>query len=129
MASTSYSFESKTIDELQEIGKLSGSEKTIISIDQDTKKVSIDTIVGYAANLIAQNMSGSNATTPTAFIMSSSNSSGGCIIIVPEGTEIPINLRSPGTIYLERTHQSSIRTKINVPTSVVVSGNLGLKRV
>lgn len=128
MSSVSYSIEAKTIDDLQEIGKLSGMEKTIISVDQDTKKVSIDTIVGYAANLIAKNMSGASAN-PTSVIITPSNSSGGCIIIIPEGTEIPINLRTPGTIYFERAHQSSIRTKINVPTSVVVSGNLGLKRV
>lgn len=126
MASVSYTFEAKTIDDLQEVGKLTGSEKTIISIDDDTKKVSIDTIVGYAANLVAQSFSGS-ATPMMLSVGTSSYGSG--IVVIEEGEEIPINLRTPGTIYFERTKQSSIRTKINVPTSVVVSGTLGLKRV
>ena len=49
--------------------------------------------------------------------------------LIPEGTEIPIEQRTPGCFYLEQTKQTSIRTKINVPTSVVVSSSLGLKRV
>lgn len=125
--SVSYSFESKTIDELQELGKLTGSEKTIISIDNDTKKVAIDTIVGYAANLIAQQMG--NESTPMAVFSVRGSSGGNCIIVVPEGEKIPINLRTPGTIYFETTKQTSIRTQINVPTSVVVSSTLGLRRV
>lgn len=127
MSSVSYSFESKSIDDLQELGKLTGTEKTIISIDEDTKKVSIDTIVGYAANMITKAMSGNTA--PVIMSSNFGSSSGNCIIVVPEGEEVPINLRTPGTIYFERTNQSSIRTKINVPTSVVVSKTLGLKRV
>ena len=124
----SYSVEAKSIDDLQEVGKLNGTEKTIISVENNTKKVSIDTIVGYAANLVAQSLSGN-----TAPVMMTSNISGGsggnCLITIPEGEEIPINLRTPGTFYLERTKQNSIRTKMNVPTSVVVSSTLGLKRV
>lgn len=126
-STTSYTFESKSIDDLQELGKLNGTEKTIISIDDDTKKVSIDTIVGYAANMVAQAMSGNTA--PVMMTSNFGSSGGNCIVVINEGEEIPINLRTPGTFYFERTHQSSIRTKINVPTSVVVSGTLGLKRV
>lgn len=122
----SYTFESKTIDDLQELGKLSGSEKTIVSVNNDTKKVSINTIVGYAANAIAQQMGMQVA--PMS-LSTPSQSSGGCIVVIPEGEEIPVNLRTPGTIYFERTKQTSIRTQINVPTSVVVSSTLGLRRV
>ena len=127
MSSVSYSIEAKSIDDLQEVGKLSGGEKTLISVDADTKKVSIDTIVGYAANLIAQSLSGNTA--PVMMASNLGSSGGNCIITVPEGEEIPINLRTPGTYYIEKTKQTSIRTKMNVPTSVVVSSTLGLKRV
>lgn len=128
MSTETYTIQAKSIDDLQEVGKLTGTEKTIISIENDTKKVSIDTIVGYAANLVAQSMSGAQVA-PVMMAPSFGSSSGNCIIVIQEGEEIPVNLRIPGTIYFERTHQSSIRTKINVPTSVVVSGNLALKRV
>lgn len=124
----SYSFESKTIDDLQEIGKLSGDEKTIISVNDDTKKVSIDTIVGYAADKVSRALSGDYTSTVLAGNINSS-SAGNCIITIPEDEEIPTNLRNPGIIYFERVKQTSIRTKINVPTSVVISSTLGLKRV
>ena len=127
MSSVSYSIEAKSIDDLQEVGKLTGIEKTLISIENDTKKVSIDTIVGYAANLIAQSLSGN--TMPVMMTSNLGSSGGNCIIAIPDGEEIPVNLRTPGTYYMERTKQSSIRTKMNVPTSVVVSSTLGLKRV
>lgn len=124
---SSYTFESKTIDELQELGKLSGSEKTIISTNNDTKKVSIDTIVGYAANLIAQQMGGQSVSTTSLIVTNHSNAK--CIVVIPEGESIPISQRTPGTIYFEKEKQTSIRTKINVPTSIVVSGTLGLRRI
>ena len=38
--------DSKTIDQLQELGKITGLEKTVISDGTDTRKVTIDTIVG-----------------------------------------------------------------------------------
>lgn len=124
----SYTFESKTIDELQELGKLSGSEKTIISTNNDTKKVSIDTIVGYATNLIAQQMGGQSASV-TSLPVIVNPSDGKCIVVVPEGESIPANQRTPGTIYFEKEKQTSIRTKINIPTSVTVSSTLGLRRI
>lgn len=116
---------SKTIDELQELGKLTGSEKTIVSDGQDTRKVTIDTIVGYAAAIL-------NGATPALLSLGSSSGASAVsksIVFIPEEEEIPINERTPGCFYLEETHQTSIRTQINIPTSVRVSGNLGLKRV
>ena len=47
------SLDAKTIDELQELGKLSGTEKTIVSTGTESRKVSIDTIIGYAARILA----------------------------------------------------------------------------
>ena len=112
--------DSKTIDELQELGKLNGTEMTIISQDgTQTRKVSIDTIIGYAASVLA----GTNVT-PMAL-----SRGGTSIEVIPEGEEIPVEQRIPGYFYLELTKQTSIRTKVNVPTSVVVSPTLGLKRV
>ena len=111
----------KTIDELQELGKLSGLEKTIVSTGKDTRKVSIDTIVGYAARSLSD--AGSSVSSP------SNNNSGGCIVFIPKGEQISVNERTPGCFYLEEKHQTSIRTKINIPTSVVVSKTLGLRRV
>ena len=118
--SVANSFDAKTIDELQELGKLTGSEKTIISTGKESKKVSIDTIVGYAASMINN--------TP-ATISSGGVSGGGSIVFVPKGEEISIHERTPGTFYLEETNQISIRNKTNIPTSVVVSRSLGLRRV
>ena len=120
---TSIIFESKTIDELQELGKLSGMEMTIISNGEQTRKVSIDTIIGYAASILA------NQTQPVLMSLSPSRTGSGCIVAVPEGEEIPISQRTPGTFYLEETRQTSIRTQISVPTSVKVSGSLGLRRL
>ena len=112
--------DSKTIDELQELGKITGTEMTIVSQDANqTKKVSIDTIIGYAASIL----SGVN-------VAHMALSRGGTSIeIIPEGEEIPVEQRVPGHFYLEITNQTSIRTKVNVPTSVIVSSTLGLKRV
>ena len=115
-------FEAKLIDELQELGKLSGSEMTVVSYDgKETRKVSIDTIIGYAASLL-QSSSASFSLRPPV-------SSGGSLIFIPEGEEISISERTPGCFYLEEKKQTSIRTQINIPTSVKVSSNLGLKRV
>lgn len=114
-------YNSKTIDELIETGKLTGNEKFIISINAETdRKVSVDTLVGYAAS----KLSGS---TMTVGIGGTGN--GQCIMFIEEGKEIPINERTPGCFYLEEEHQSSLRTKINIPTSVKVSSSLGLRRV
>ena len=116
-----YVTDSKTIDELQETGKLTGSERTIISNGTESRKVSIDTIVGYAVNAISKALS---------VPISGANITGGNnIVFVPEGEDVPILERSPGTFYLEEVKQTSIRTTISLPTSVQVSRNLGLKRV
>lgn len=116
-------FESKMIDELQELGKLSGTEMTIVSYDgTQTRKVSIDTIIGYAASILNNSPSLMSSFLP-------SRSEGQCIILVPEGEEIDISERLPGCFYLEETRQTSIRTQINVPTSVKVSSSLGLRRI
>lgn len=113
----------KTIDELQELDKLTGREMTIVSVNgNESKKVPIDAIVGYTASRI-------NGISPSAISNGTTDSNGGSIVIIPEGEEIPISQRTPNTFYLEQTKQTSIRTKVNVPTSVVVSKSLGLKRV
>ena len=121
---TSTPFESKFIDELQELGKLVGTEMTVVSYNgNQTRKVSIDTIIGYAASILTN-------TQPTIMsLRPSANSVGQCIILVPEGEEIDISERIPGCFYLEETKQTSIRTQINAPTSVRVSSSLGLRRV
>lgn len=113
-------FDSKTIDQLQELGKLSGQEKLVVSVqEKDTKKVTVDTIVGYA---VSQLSGGTSAASIGGY-------GGQCIIFVEEGEEIPINERTPGCYYLEEERQTSLRTKINIPTSVKVSSSLGLRRV
>lgn len=113
--------DAKTIDELKELAKLTGVEKTIVSDGKESRKVSIDTIVGYTANKLA-GVSGSPSVNPGL-------SGGNSITFIPEGEKIPVNERAPGSFYLEESRQVSIRTKINVPTSVKVSANLGLRRV
>ena len=113
------SLEAKTIDELQELGKLSGTEKTIVSNGNESRKVSIDTIIGYAASRLSN----------TPMSSSMPGISGQSIVFIPEGEEIPISERTPGCFYLEEVKQTSLRTKINIPTSVVVSKSLGLRRV
>lgn len=125
---TSEVIESKLIDDLQELGKLNGTEMTIVTNGEQTRKVMIDTIIGYAASLLA--------TEPVAATMSLRNNNQvtysantGCIVLVPEGEQVPISQRKPGCFYLEETRQTSIRTQINIPTSVKVSGSLGLRRV
>ena len=120
---TSTVFESKLIDELQELGKLSGIEMTVVSNGEQTRKVSIDTIIGYAASIL------SNQAVPATMSLKNNSTSGGCIVLVPEGEEIPVIQRTPGCFYLEETKQTSIRTKINMPTTVKVGSSLGLRRV
>ena len=117
--------DTKTIDQLQELGKITGLEKTVVSDGTDTRKVTIDTIIGYAASVLAGTPV--SVTTPTPSVGSSLR--GQCIFFVPEGTEIPVIERTPGSFYLEETRQTSIRTQINLPTSVTVSQSLGLRRV
>ena len=113
--------DAKTIDELQELGKLTGSEKTIVTYKgTDTRKVSINTLLGYIAGVLT-------GTTP---IPISNNPSGtGSLIFIPEGENIPINQRTPGYFYLEEVKQNSIRAQVNIPTSVTVSANLSLRRL
>lgn len=121
MATTS--LDAKTIDQLQELGKLNGLEKTIVSDGTTTRKVTIDTIIGYAASVLAG--------TPSSVSNPSVGSSlkGQCVFFVPQGSEVPVVERAPGSFYLEETRQTSIRTQISLPTSVSVSKNLGLRRV
>lgn len=114
------SLNAKTIDELQELGKLSGSEKTIISNGTESRKVSIDSIIGYAANKLA-------GISPS--VINSVVSGGQSLIFIPEGKEVPVSERIPGCFYLEETKQTSIRTQLSIPASVKVSSNLGLRRV
>lgn len=116
--------DSKTIDELQELGKINGLEKLIISTGESTKKVSIDTIIGYAAQLL-----NGGSTSRSVIYTNPSTGGGQSLVFIPNGEEIPISQRTPGTFYLEENSQTSIRTQINVPTAVKVSGNLGLRRV
>lgn len=113
-------FDSKTIDQLQELGKLSGQEKFVISVEEkDTRKVTVDTIVGYAASQLSGGASQASI----------GGYGGQCIIFIEEGEEISIPERTPGCFYLEEEKQTSLRTKINIPTSVKVSSSLGLRRV
>lgn len=114
----------KTIDDLQELGKLTGKEKTIISNGNDTRKVTIDTIVGYAAGVLARTPDSSSAAPSPG-----GNLNGQCIFFVPEGKEVPVSERTPGSFYIEEQNQVSIRSKVSIPTSVSVSHNLGLRRV
>lgn len=115
-------FTSKTIDQLQELGKLNGDEKFVVSVNEEyTRKISLDTIVGYAAALL----SGNAGASPVGFGLNY----GGTIIYIEDGKIIDISERSPGCFYLEERKQNSIRTQISLPTSVTVSSNLGLKRV
>lgn len=117
------SLDAKTIDELQELGKLTGTEKTIVSDGIESRKVSIDTIVGYTARNIL------NSGTASAKISIPSSSYSGNLVFIPEGETIDVTERTPGCFYLEETKQTSIRTKVNMPTSVVVSKTLGLRRI
>ena len=112
----------KTIDELQELAKLSGLEKTIVAYNNETRKISIDTIAGYIASILV------NAS-PSSVSYSPSNRFSQSIIFIPEGESLESSERSPGCFYLEETKQTSIRTQMNIPTSVKVSSSLGLKRV
>ena len=114
----------KTIDDLQELGKLTGMEKTIVSNGNDTRKVTIDTIVGYAAGVLARTPNSSSTSPGTG-----TNLNGQCIFFVPEGSEVPISERTPGSFYIEEQSQISIRSKVSIPTSVSVSHSLGLRRV
>jgi hypothetical protein len=116
-----YVTDAKTIDELQELGKLSGTEKLIISNGVESKKVSVDTLVGYTA--------GRMNNVPKATSGGAMGYGAQSIVFVPEGEEVPVYERTPGCFYLEETKQTSIRTRVNTPTSVVVSKNLGLRRV
>lgn len=116
------SIEAKTIDDLREVGKLYGTEKTIISDGTETKKVSIDTIVGYTARML-------NGTPIASSLPGQTSNTGSGIVFIPEGESIPVNERTPGCFYLEEKNQTSIRTEINIPTSVIVSKSLGLRRV
>ena len=118
--------DAKTIDQLQELGKITGREKTIVSDGKDTRKVTIDTIIGYAAGVLSGSPARttvSNQNTNTSSLRSQ------CIFFVPKGEEVSVSERSPGTFYLEESDQTSIRTQINLPTTVTVSKSLGLKRV
>lgn len=111
--------DAKTIDDLQELAKLTGTEKTIVSTGVETRKVSVDSIIGYAANKLANVNIGAPGY----------GSSGNGVIFIPEGEKIPVNQRTPGCFYLEETRQTSIRTQINIPSSITVAKNLGLRRV
>ena len=117
--------DAKTIDQLQELGKITGREKTIVSDGNDTRKVTIDTIIGYAAGVLAGTPVSTTVTTPST----STSLRGQCIFFVPKGEKVSVSERAPGTFYLEETDQTSIRTQINLPTTVGVSKSLGLKRV
>lgn len=112
----------KNIDDLQELGKLTGSEMTLVSYENDTRKVAIDTIIGYAASILAN-------TNPKMMSLNRPSSNSPCIVFVPSGEQISVNERTPGCFYLEESNQTSIRTQINIPTSVKVSASLGLRRL
>lgn len=116
--------DAKTIDQLQEAGKLNGLEKTIISDGTTTRKVSIDTIVGYTANRLAKEPTNTSINPSIGSTLKEQ-----CIFFVPEGNTVPVVERAPGSFYLEETRQTSIRTQISLPTSVSVSKSLGLRRV
>ena len=117
--------DAKTIDQLQELGKITGREKTIVSDGNDTRKVTIDTIIGYAAGVLA----GTPVNTAVSSPSNNTSLRSQCIFFVPKGEEVSVSERAPGTFYLEETDQTSIRTQINLPTTVTVSKSLGLKRV
>lgn len=118
--------DAKTIDELQELGKLTGQEKTIVSDGYTTKKLSIDTILGFITSKL--NLS-SGGISPISDVTPSVSSTSNGIVFIPAGEEIPVYQRTPGYFYIEEKRQTSIRSEIALPSSVTVSGNFGLKRV
>ena len=118
--------DTKTIDELQELGKLTGQEKTIVSDGYTTKKLSIDTILGFITSKL--NLSSGGVMPMSDYTPSVSSGSNG-IVFIPDGEEIPVYQRTPGYFYLEEKRQTSIRSEISLPSSVTVSNNFGLRRV
>lgn len=123
--STLNTIDAKTIDELQELGKLTGLEKTIVSDGYTTKKLSIDTILGFINSRL--NLSG--GISPISDVTPTTSSTSNGIVFIPQGEEIPVYQRTPGYFYLEEKRQTSIRSEISLPSSVTVNGNFGLKRV
>lgn len=110
----------KDVNDLEEIGKVHGKNYLFAIVNEKSKRVSIDTIAGYIASTI-------NAIPGSASTLF--NDEGGNVLVIPKGESIPVNRRIPGNFYIEECDQVSIRSQINLPISVKISKQMGLKRV
>lgn len=110
----------KDINDLEEIGKVQGKNYLLIVQNEKSKRVSLDTIAGYMAGVI-------NVVPGSVGTLFSDE--GGNVLVIPKGESIPVNRRVPGNFYIEEANQVSIRSQINLPISVGISRQLGLKRV
>lgn len=107
---------SKQISELKELAKLSGKEVMLIDNgNNNTKKVTVDTLLGYIRDQI---LSGGSTT-----------STGTSIEIIPEGEELDPESRKEGQFYLNVLSEKDIIESTLIPTSIVVSPSMGLKIV
>lgn len=115
----------KDINDLSLIGKISGDSKLLIMVNDKAYRITADTLVGYAAGVLGNNADVNVSPVATLSMPSQEHD----IVFIESGQEIPVNKRTPGVFYLEERSQRSIRSQINLPVSVKISKQMGLKRL
>ncbi len=116
----------KDINDLNIISKISGNDMLLVIKDGKAYRITVDTIVGYTAG----NLNGVTPSEPSSSPSTQASvNQDRDIVFIENGKEIPVNKRAPGSFYLEERSQHSVRAQINLPISVTVSKQLGLKRV
>lgn len=109
------SVDTKQINELIELVKITGTELMLIDDTNTTMKVTVDTLLGYIRDTI--NSSSGDVGDITT---------GAGIITIPADEDIPAASRKAGTFYFNICSTEEAHISSGLPSSITVSSNMGL---
>lgn len=108
----------KQIHELTPLNKLNGKENMLIDNDDETLKVTVDTLLGYIRDQINISLGGSTSTIGTT------------IHFIGEDEEnIPVASRETGHFYIRVVKGSEAHLSTGIPRLIRVSPNMGLRMI
>ena len=113
---SSDSANTKRINELTALNKISGKEEVLVDNGTQSYRVSIDSLMGFIANQI-------NAGT---YDPSQTQQSSG-VVVIPEGESLPAESRVSDNMYINVISTTEAKVTAGTTQRIRVSPNMGLK--
>lgn len=113
-------YDTKKIDELNPLVKLSGQEVMLIDDGNGTMNVTVDTLLGYIRDQINSGTGGSSVP---------STVSSAIHVIHPGDPDVPVASRPKGHFYIKVTDENQAQIATGLPRLIKVSPNMRLRMI